>query len=70
MKSSAIRKTIKIIVNRNVSDAPCDEASRIGLFSLKFTKIEPVPKFSETIANVINPILIEEAIYSSSGKFK
>lgn len=61
---------IKIIENKNVSDAPCDEAILIGLFSFKFIKSEPIPKFNETIANEINPILIIETKNNGLGKFK
>src|SRR5512134_150734 len=30
---------------RNVNDAPCDEATRIGFFSLKAAKYDPAPRF-------------------------
>ena len=68
MKSKAIRNTIRIMVKRNVSDAPCDDAIRIGLFSLRLMNSEPIPKFKDTIAKVMNPMLIEEVKYNASGK--
>jgi hypothetical protein len=70
MNIKAIRNTIRMIVNRNVNDAPCDDAIRIGLFSLRLMNNEPIPKFKDTIAKVINPILIEEVRYNASGKFR
>ena len=58
------------MVNRNVSDAPCDDAILIGLFSLRLMNSDPIPKFRDTIANVMNPMLIEEVRYNGSGKFR
>jgi hypothetical protein len=54
-------------VNKNVSEAPCDEANLIGLFSLRFKKSDPIPKFKETTANVINPMFIEDARNNGLG---
>lgn len=67
---NATRNTINIMVNKKVSEAPCDDANRIGLFSFRFTKIEPIPKFRETSAKEIKPMLIAEIIYNCPGKFK
>lgn len=70
MNNIAIRITIRTMVNKNVSDAPCEDAILIGLFSLRLMKSEPIPKFKDTIAKEIKPIFIEDAMYNSWGKLK
>ena len=70
MNNKAINNTIKIIVNKNVSDAPCEDAILIGLFSLRLMNSEPIPKFRDTIAKVMNAILIEAVRNNSLGKFR
>ena len=69
-KRTTMRKTKYIIVKRNVIEAPCEEAILMGFFSLKFTKMLPIAKFSDTRVSVTKKVFTEEAKVKINGYLK
>ena len=68
-KRSSIKNTRNMIVNKNVREAPWEEATRIGFFSLKFAYSDPIPKLNDTSVIVTSAVFNCEIINITAGNW-